>query len=587
MILQALAEYYRRKSSDPDAPLAPPGFELKAIPFVIVLDEQGRFIELEDTRALQGKKPVARSFLVPQSAGRSGTASWQTANLLWDHYGYVLGQPKPDEGDPTKAAELAAKQHGAFIAQVRGLLEALPHDAGVSAVWRFLNSEPEKIKIVAAPAWPDCLAIKGCNLTFRLKGKTELICQSPEIQSYVTDRNSEQDPTDKPGICLVTGERTIIARLHPKVSGVAKKPEAFAAANDGEIPSVSSFGRHQGFIFPVSKGAAFQYATALTHLLNSDQSFRLADMKVVAWTPKEAALEKIFPIFFQSWEQGDQDSSLVRAIKALFASVRTGAYAAADGSTRFHVLGLSANNARHVVRFWQTGTVGEFSERIARYFHDLDIDGREHHGYPSLYRLLLSTAALHKAENINPQLAGALVRAVLEDLPLPEALLQAVIRRLHAERAVTYERAALIKACLNRKHRKQPHEHKELTVALDPSNNDPGYRLGRLFAVLERIQESANPSRLNATIRDRYYSAASSAPVTVFANLLRLTNHHQGKLSHGSRTFYEKLLGDVMEGVEGFPAHLRIEQQGQFAIGYYHQRQALKRGGSAPEPTNA
>jgi len=110
-------------------------------------------------------------------------------------------------------------------------------------------------------------------------------------------------------------------------------------------------------------------------------------------------------------------------------------------------------------------------------------------------------------------------------------------------------------------------------VSLDITNAAIGYRLGRLFAVLEKIQERANPG-INATIRDRFYGAASSTPVTVFGNLMRLKNHHLAKLDHvGERINYEKLIGEIMSGIGDFPTHLALDQQGRFAIGYYHQRQ--------------
>lgn len=109
---------------------------------------------------------------------------------------------------------------------------------------------------------------------------------------------------------------------------------------------------------------------------------------------------------------------------------------------------------------------------------------------------------------------------------------------------------------------------------LDLSNANPAYRLGRLFAALEKIQEEASPG-LNATIRDRYYGAASSTPVSVFTTLLRLKNHHIGKLSPGRATQMEKLLGEILGEVSDFPRQLALPDQGRFALGYYHQRQAF------------
>ena len=113
-------------------------------------------------------------------------------------------------------------------------------------------------------------------------------------------------------------------------------------------------------------------------------------------------------------------------------------------------------------------------------------------------------------------------------------------------------------------------------MSLDESNINPGYRLGRLFAVLERTQEDASggPGKLNATIRDRYYGAASSTPVTVFPNLLKLNKHHLSKIDNqGQRVKLEKLLGSIIWEVTDFPTQLSLSDQGRFAIGYYHQRQ--------------
>lgn len=166
------------------------------------------------------------------------------------------------------------------------------------------------------------------------------------------------------------------------------------------------------------------------------------------------------------------------------------------------------------------------------------------------------------------------MRAILQGLPYPKTLLQAAIRRIRAEHDVTYPRAALIKACINRTVRTStPTKERELTVSLDESNTNIGYRLGRLFAALEKVQQEANPG-INATIRDRFYGAASGTPVAVFANLMRLKNHHLAKMeSAGRRVQFEKLIGGIMEGVGDFPPHLSLADQGRFAIGYYHQMQ--------------
>jgi len=183
---------------------------------------------------------------------------------------------------------------------------------------------------------------------------------------------------------------------------------------------------------------------------------------------------------------------------------------------------------------------------------------------------LVSTAVQGKSENIAPNLAGETMRCILAGLPFPETLLQAALLRIKAERDVTYPRAKLIKGCLNRKSKER-----KITVSLDKQSPNVGYRLGRLFAVLEKIQQEANPG-INATIRDKFYSSASSTPSTVFGNLMRLKNHHLAKLENtGRRIWFEKLLGEIISDISDFPAHLTLDDQGRFAIGYYHQVQDL------------
>lgn len=226
-------------------------------------------------------------------------------------------------------------------------------------------------------------------------------------------------------------------------------------------------------------------------------------------------------------------------------------------------------------------------ERFARHFEDTQIcHSPKEKDVLSLFRLLVSTATQGKSENIPPKLGGELMRSILEGIPYPQSLLSAAISRAKAEQArkdvktgralpnVPYPRAAIIKACINRqtKYRK-PEIKEELKVSLDPENKNIGYLLGRLFAVLEKIQQETHLG-INATIRDKFYGAASGSPVTVFPNLMRLKNHHLAKLENPRRRIYfERLLAEILSGVNDFPGHLAIGDQGRFAIGYYHQMQ--------------
>ena len=554
MILQALCDYYERK---PDLPRL--GFETKAIPFVIEINTDGQLIQIEDTRTLEGKKKIARNFLMPQGVKKtSGIA----ANLLWDNAEYVLGITS--SGKPERVQE----QHAAFRAKLDTLAENI-NDAGLEAVRKFLQIS-DRVKLEADALWPEILETSPV-MTFRLNGSLELICQRPTIRAALENT----DTTTGEITCLISGELDSFERLHTSIKGVWGAQSSGANIVSFNKDSFNSFGKEQGGNAPVGKHAAFAYTTALNYLLSkeSTQRIQVGDASTVFWSEKHTDLEESFADLFDEPPK-DNPAKQARAIEALFKAPQMGALNDEGGDTRFFVLGLAPNAARISVRFWQVGTVAEMSARIRQHFSDLEMTHASFEKpYLSLFRLLVSTASQGKSENIPPNLAGEFMRAILAELPYPHTLLQAAVRRIRAEREVSYPRAALIKACLNRQARYLPSQEKEIAVSLDDSNTNPGYRIGRLFATLEKIQEEVvNPS---ATIRDRSYGAASSTPVTVFSNLMKLKNHHLAKMEEGRKRYFEKLIGQIMSDINDFPAHLSLADQGRFAIGYYHQRQAF------------
>ncbi|MCK5666478.1 MAG: type I-C CRISPR-associated protein Cas8c/Csd1, partial [Thiotrichaceae bacterium] len=448
-----------------------------------------------------------------------------------------------------------------------------PDDVGVKAVGMFLSSKNEIEKLTTTDAWQECLKIKGCNLSFRLAGKNYLVCQSEQVIRWVEQQPLlESDVQD--GFCLITGERGEVVRLHDAVSGVNKKPESLAAINNKKNPAFSSFSKDQGFNFPVSAESSFKYAAALNHLLrkSSQTKFRIAETSYVCWSEKANSLETAFSFIFS--DMGDDPDKGATAVKSLFSSIHNGAYQAKDGNDKFFVLALAPNSARIVVRYWKVGTIASFSENIAKWFNDLEITGIDHYGYPPLKKLLRATALQYKDDNIPPNLPADVIRSILSSGRLPDTFMQSVIRRIKAEQgSVTYNRACILKAYLNREYRLSTTNQRELTVPLNKEEKRIGYCLGRLFAVLEKLQLDAQPG-IKATIRDRYYSSASSTPKTVFGTLMRLSTHHLKKLENpGWRINAEKRIGEVMGLISEFPSHLNLDDQGLFAIGYYHQKQ--------------
>ncbi len=575
MILHALKEYYDRKAVDPESDIAPEGFEKKELQFLIVIDERGQFINIEDTREKVGKKLIAKTFLLPRSSIRTGSRGYETTFLLWDHIGYLLGLPSDDKK--------SIKQHQTWLKSLEELPKELTDDVGVNAVLLFYKTN-EYAKAIASPQIQDCLKAPQCNMTFRLVSDIPVPCRE-KIRGFVLNNLKTDEAEDNIenkegnqiiGTCLVTGEKGIIARTHGRTP-INKDTKCLVGIQRNS--GYDSYGKEQGYNAPIIKSTEFAYVTALNTLLKSkSQRILIGDAATVFWSKKQSSFESDFSFFFKEPEKDNPDAG-IQKVKALYNSVNTGSYLDDNGDDQFYILGLAPNAARISIRFWKIGTISEFASKIKQYFDDFTImKPPKEPEYYSIWRILVNIATQDKSENIPPNIAGDFMRTILEGIPYPATLMQAVLRRIRsdAKYRVKPVRAALIKAYLNRYYRFYPHrDYKEVNVELDVNQTSVGYQLGRLFSVLEKIQEEANPG-INATIRERFYGSACATPVTVFANLLRLKNHHLAKLENRGRAVnFERLLGEIMSNLNDFPAHLNLHEQGFFAIGYYHQRQAF------------
>ena len=606
MILQALNDYYRRKCDDPDPAQHLPSFglEQKEIPFVLEIDAQGKLVQLLDTRTRNGKKKIAQSFRVPQGVKRANNIA---ANFLWDTLEYVLGVDT--KGKP----ERVVKQHTVFRQRIATLPPSAQEDAGIQAVQRFFaRMAADKTAMMEAlereSAWADALE-SNAVLSFRLHGDVNLVCQRPAVIQAALNAPASAD--ERLAMCLVTGEQAPVERVHTAIKGVWDKPGAMALKNivSFNAHAFESYGKteRQGENAPVSKAVAFAYTTALNHLLrkNSPQRIQIGDASTVFWADKATDLETAVPDIFGDHLSDDPDAS-AKAVQSLLSAVHKEHGPATDealADNRFHILGLAPNAARISIRFYYCLRLPELGKRIEQHFKDLEMV-RSVHGhdpqYPSLKRLLqtvclaTSSQPFGDIDRLPPNLGGAIVDAIFagENVPYPALWLNAAVGRCRAEQAkktqlgtqaqnVPYARAAVIKACLNRQIRRanlSAPEHlleKEFLPMLDRTNINPGYLLGRLFAVLERIQETAagGGGKLNSTIRDKYYGAMASSPGIVFPTLDKLKIAHLKKLPWGQKEWFDKLVGEILSDLPDIPRQLSLPDQGRFALGYYHQRQ--------------
>jgi len=562
MILQALAGYYRRVSEEGGADIPPEGFQRKEIPFIIVLADDGSFVGIDDTREGEGRRRRARIFTVPKVFEGSRTVNIK-AQLLWDKASYVFGvSPKTD---PSRLG----KQREKFR---QTILDYFPQSVPcpeVLAVLSFLGRHTANVKEHAL--WEE-ISTTDPNLAFRLSAQQKLICQSSEVVRMLADRET----TGNTGVCLITGQEEALVKLENPIKGLhgsGKAESHLVAFNESAYWSYGKGKETRHVNAPISKSASSAYVAALNHL--QQKFLKVGDATTVFWAEKKNHLEDVFADFFGEPAKENQEQA-TKAIRILYEAAKAGAPPLTEDYTRFYVLGLAPNAARIAIRFWHAGTVGETAHHIRQHFDDCAIiHGPKQPEYLSLFRLLVSIATQGKSENIPPNLAGDFMKAILAGTPYPQTLLAAAIRRCRAERDIPYPRAALIKAFLTRSARLSQHLEKEVGMTLDTDNTNIGYRLGRLFSTLEKIQEEASPG-LNATIRDRFYGSASGTPVTAFPHLMKLKNHHLAKLDNRGRAVnLEKLICEIMAGITDFPTHLSLQDQGRFAIGYYHQRQAF------------
>jgi CRISPR-associated protein Csd1 len=435
------------------------------------------------------------------------------------------------------------------------------------------------------------------NLVFRLDGENCYLHDRPAARAVRTRMVADEDAqgSASKAVCLITGEVSRVARLHPSIKGVWDAQSSGASIVSFNLESFKSYGKDQGNNAPVSEQAAFAYTTALNYLLrrgqHNRQHLQIGDASVVFWAESAEAEQAraAEDLFSAMLNPPADDASEAARLRVLLESIAKGRPVAdlspnLEPGTRMYVLGLAPNASRLSVRFWQVDTLEVLARRMAQHAEDLRLEPLPWRTEPSVYRLALAT--LPHREGVKPNtdhafniIIGETMRAILNGSPYPRSLLANTVMRFRADGDISGLRVALCKAVLAREWRRAiPNTSKEkIPVSLDKQSTQSGYLLGRLFAVLEYAQRAALGSKVNATIRDRYYGAASATPASIFPVLLRNTQNHLSKLRKermGQAVNIEKDIREIVGGLpDQFPRSLRIDDQGRFAIGYYHQSQ--------------
>jgi len=601
MILQALTKYYEILKNDPRSGVSPPGYSVADVSFALDISKEGelrRIIPLFDT-VIRGKseREVPRKLIVPEQVKR---ASNILANFLCDNNVYVLGISAKDDDKP----EYSKERHQAFKEKNISILNGVDCIEAQAVICFLRDYDPSHARenTIIKQFLEDILL--GRNIIFQVDNR--FVHEKGEIQEAWAEYNSSNE-AEYIGQCLITGKQAPIARLHTSLKGVIGAQPSGASIVSFNERAYESYNRTkgQGLNSPVSTYATFAYTTVLNYLMsreNENPKFTIGDTTVVYWAESEKKeYSSIFRSLFEIDEiensnvdkenqESIRDKKAENRLREVALKIRRGhaldinnLLEGLEGDTTFYVLGLSPNASRVSVRFFHRDPFEKLIYKIMQHYQDMQIE-TEYENQPTMIPIrtieweTISKVSTNK--QVTPLLGGALFRSILDNSPYPAALYFAMLNRIRADHDINYVRAAIIKAYLIRRYRNQSNQRvKEiLNMALNEESTNQAYLLGRLFAVLEKAQrDAALPAKLNATIKDRYFTSACATPASTFPVLLRLSQHHISKAEYGydSDRRIEEIMNLLDIDENPIPAHLNLDEQGIFILGYYHQRAAF------------
>lgn len=580
MILQSLVRYYEdllqqndKKPMDERIPKL--GWCLTRVSYMIELKEDGT---VKQIIALKTEALKPQILCVPEMFSRSGKCP--PAYFLCDNAKYLMGiNIEGTNSDIKDRFEDSRKKHLEILKDAESIL--------AKAICKYFEKwDPEKAKDnpKVQEHWEELN--DGGNIIF---GMRDHYAQDDEEIQKAWEDYQERIKEGQIGKCLVTGKETEIARIHRGIKGVPGAQSSGAALVSFNATAFESYGKEQSYNAPVGKYAEFAYTTALNYLLNQKKyTFSLGDSMVVYWA--ESAQETYQRTFFTliNPRTDNQDE-----LKKVFENLEKNIWVDTEDvqinpNQKFYILGLAPNAARLSVRFYYQNTFGKIIKNLEEHYKRMEIIQPvwEDKTYLGIEAMLSATANLKlKNKKQVSNMITMTLKAILSNDYYPVSLYTNTVLRIRSEQGnVTSARAAIIKAVLIKNYKwKEGEEY----MALNQESKDQAYVLGRLFAVLEAIQQDANKRKdadkgINTTIKDRYFNSACATPALIFPILIKLKNSHIKKLEReypGKKKWYEICLTDIIGKIEmtkdGFPKQLPLEEQGKFMLGYYHQMQKM------------
>lgn len=593
MLIKALCDYYDELSKE--GKILPEGYSRVNIHFKVCLSPEGKIANMircnegdknENAKEKKKEKLLSQEMVMPERTEKSGIE----ANIIEHRPTYIFGLNLDGEKlTPDDKTHRAEKSHNAFVEKNLDFIKELDSPL-INAYRKFIENwnpadETENKYLLSIGK-----QYKNAYFAFCLDGYPYMLLHDDRLikerwDSKFKKLKAESD-SDIISQCAVSGQNVPIARIHSKIKGVYGGLPTGSVLIGFKNPSGWSYGNEQSYNSNISKDAMKKYTEAFNYLLNDNKHKALLDdMTVVFWASggiENEIYSKLFSyVMFDENKKMDKEQT-DEMLESLMKSARDGnitkerinSTESIDSNVNFYIVGITPNSSRLSLKFIYRKKFGEILINIAKYQSDMQIS--EKSTPVSLWRLkgeLTSPKSSSENRKVDPSLMAEIFKSVIQGIAFPEYLFSTLIRRVKTDKYVNDVRAGAIKACINRKSRFL-NQKEEIKLSLDYNNKNQAYLCGRLFAVLEKLQQEASGDSLNRTIRDAYFSSASSKPSIIFPKLINLAQNHLKKLKNQVR--FNKLIQEIINELNGeFPETLMLSEQGKFIIGYYQQYQSF------------
>lgn len=435
------------------------------------------------------------------------------------------------------------------------------------------------------------------NIAFRIRD--ERIHENQQVlEAIISKKEMSYQIHKESKICSICGSSRypITEQPHGMIKRVPAGQTSGCALVSFNENAFESYGLTRNENSSICSNCARNYVEALNYLLNEGYEITVADSKgkqkkLFKYKHRKNFGEDTAMVFWTREDAEFNDLDLLDKpdpgkVAELIDSIATGKHHLPEilQTNQFYSLTLSGAASRIIIRNWIEISLEECRRNIAQWFKDIEIISGKDIIYPSVYQLASSVQRRDAHDEILlSRAANLLWNAALKNDPTPLWILSIVLRRIahnqtdkegKSVNTFTSSRASLIKLTINRINRVKGGII--MKSQIDFENISPSYVCGRIFAVMEGIQQAALGKDINAGIRDRFFSAASSSPAPTFGRLMRLTQSHLSKIRQdkpGLAVMLDRELQELCSMINEFPAILTLEEQGQFALGYYHQKQ--------------